>query len=418
MNILDTSKAAFTYSSWTDSLGDLDVHNITKNIMNIIGYIPVASIVSGIARIIFALNSEEINQDGSLNGHIFRGILEIGSVFGIALISADIAYTSLFKEQINQSQEIQLKLGDLECAKNYQPTRSSIQPREVEPKIITDYRPAFSVLKDKQDRLVPTYLTTAMVNNSKEIQARDKKLNGIFVKTPTPIDIIKTDTRPNKFFTLCEKHFPNFQLHHASDRISDGIAMNAFTVAAYKGNIDLLKALIKAAPELIDLEDANGLTPLIWACCYQDQKIALEMADLLIENGANVNLSVVEHCSFNQIAIFKYSTALYLASLTANDALIELLLKNGAKIEHWLHENKEYFKAISERYNGFPKPEVRPNLYRLNEVQVNSLISISNKVTWEKCMPLVVGHKNYEIVLPKDVVDLIIRIYKAVTPFW
>ncbi len=64
MNILNTLENAFIYSSWTDSLGNLDIHNTTKNIMNIIGYMPIASIVSGVARIIFALKSEEIREEG------------------------------------------------------------------------------------------------------------------------------------------------------------------------------------------------------------------------------------------------------------------------------------------------------------------------------------------------------------------
>ncbi|MBA3239259.1 MAG: ankyrin repeat domain-containing protein [Parachlamydiaceae bacterium] len=460
-------QSTFMYSSWKDSDGSLDVNNTVKNILNIVGCIPVASILSGIARIVFALINEEIHQQGSFNAHIFRASLEIGSVFGIALIIVDIYFTFAFREQLGSKANAirkayfraEVKPIDLEPeVPEYSPGLSVIKDERdsfpaqlieavdqelqarnfdsvkhkkehsplnvIKPEEITGYRPGFSVIKDEQDRFLPTRLITYTLvgdeANYEEVTGRNQSALYRAREAPTPISMIQADTSPNNFFTLCEKQFKNFKLHHACDKL----ATNAFTSSVAIGNVELLKALIESAPELVDLEDENGLTPLIWACLFVgDPIISLEMVKHLIENGADINLSTKNsYCNLDLGPYFprieRSSSALHVATLWEDDALVELLLINNAKLGHRIFLNQEEQKKMMDLYEGYPTPEMEPSFYNQSKEQVNNLFKISNKVTLEKCMPLIVGMKKNEIELPKDVVDMIIRIYRAVTPFW
>ncbi|MBA3239302.1 MAG: hypothetical protein H0T62_13290 [Parachlamydiaceae bacterium] len=165
---------------------------------------------------------------------------------------------------------------------------------------------------------------------------------------------------------------------------------------------------------------------------YEDIEIAVEMVELLIENGANVNLSTSSGRRYYEKYIHQYSTALHIATKFEKDVLVDYLLKNGAILDHQLiedesepvHSDDEDEEALAqlallEKYSNYPTPERDPSAYHLTEKEVKYLFSMSNNVTWEKCMPLVVYNKiNSDITVTNDVILLIVQIYKNMSLFW
>lgn len=310
------------------------------------------------------------------------------------------------------------------------------QPSSLEPKIVTEYRPDFSVKPDDEGRLKPTYLVQYFKEVNGEYLYEEVHEIGwkSHTSAATPLDLITKEITPNRFFTLCEgEDFKDYKLHHAMSRMG----MNAFTIAAYRGNIELLEALIETAPDLVDLENEQGLTPLMFACMHADQEIAVEMANLLIENGADVNLSTTVHYgrtypeTIGKDRIPVKSTPLYIATLHNNDMLVDLLLKNGATLDHneetgeetleedegtfdYKEETSKEIITIQEKYSI---PNINPMLYNLTDEHVKYLFDLSSNVTWEKCMPLAAWKKENSVV-PDDIIDLICQIYKRVTIFW
>lgn len=83
--------------------------------------------------------------------------------------------------------------------------------------------------------------------------------------------------------------------------------------AAADGNLEKVRALLKAKPAMVNARDKNNVTPLFWAVA-QGHK---EIVGLLITNKADVNLRVGGEV-----------TPL---SLAKDKAIIELLKANGAK---------------------------------------------------------------------------------------
>lgn len=83
--------------------------------------------------------------------------------------------------------------------------------------------------------------------------------------------------------------------------------------AAADGDVERVRALIKANPEAVNARDKNSATPLIWAVS-EGRK---EVVELLIASKADVN-----------VRLGKSVTPL---SLAKDKAIIELLKANGAK---------------------------------------------------------------------------------------
>lgn len=89
--------------------------------------------------------------------------------------------------------------------------------------------------------------------------------------------------------------------------------------AAAWGNPDVLKALMKAHPELVNSFSVDGFQPLGLACFFGHPAAV----DLLLRNGANVN-----DASRN----FQQVTPLHSAAASDNTEICRLLLEKGADV--------------------------------------------------------------------------------------
>ena len=89
-------------------------------------------------------------------------------------------------------------------------------------------------------------------------------------------------------------------------------------VAAKQGNLENVQMLLKKDPELIDIKDENGKTPLHWAC----QGVHIKVVKYLIENGADVNVR-----DNNQIA------PLHNIAARNHIKAAELLINNGTQVD-------------------------------------------------------------------------------------
>ncbi len=96
-------------------------------------------------------------------------------------------------------------------------------------------------------------------------------------------------------------------------------------IAAYKGNLDLLKALIENDLKLLDERDAFGQTPLLLAA----EKGHTDSVDYLISKSADLNAVNSEG-----------KTALYLATVGNYSAMVKLLLKAGAMATVFVSDHK------------------------------------------------------------------------------
>jgi len=126
--------------------------------------------------------------------------------------------------------------------------------------------------------------------------------------------------------TACKQSFINYT--HAGGRLEDEyFYICRYTGEIYtesipmitveKGNLSLLKSLIKLKPDLVNFH--NGHINIL-SEAIQFQKY--DMADYLINNGADVN----DTCHRNK-------TAIYYAIINRNAPMVKKLIENGADIE-------------------------------------------------------------------------------------
>jgi uncharacterized protein len=83
---------------------------------------------------------------------------------------------------------------------------------------------------------------------------------------------------------------------------------------AKNGNVEELKMVLKANPEAINSVNDLCSTPLILACYYNNDRVALE----LITNGAEIDTAI------------EMGTALMAAVVKGNYNIAKMLLENGA----------------------------------------------------------------------------------------
>ena len=120
--------------------------------------------------------------------------------------------------------------------------------------------------------------------------------------------------------------------------------------AAVKRNVEAVRSLLQATPELAHARDEKQRTPLQLAA----RGGCLEVVELLVANGADVNttdekfqtpLQMAAYYGFVEVAVFLLSkgalvnagnrwqiTPLHLASNFGHKDVVELLLKRGADV--------------------------------------------------------------------------------------
>ena len=139
--------------------------------------------------------------------------------------------------------------------------------------------------------------------------------------------------------------------------------------AARAGDLEAVKALLKSDPELVNVTNKYDMTPLFWAA----ELGSLELAELLLENGAQVNVSSPIFGTSLHRAVFrdhfkmaKYlldkgaqttaqnstGTALHTAAIKGNLDIARLLIENGADVNA-VNQSGEtpLFYAISSGYD-------------------------------------------------------------------
>ncbi len=238
-----------------------------------------------------------------------------------------------------------------------------------------------------------------------------EKWGGKQYREDYPINYIHQNTTPIEFYRECAKR-PTYQLHHG-DPI---MGVNALTTSAFTGNLKLLEELLKVAPELVNLENRDGITPLFRACMYKNKEVALDMARLLIENGANVNFPCFYCFTDNDLSIEDTSTPLSVAAKRGNEELVQLLLNNGAIIMRKddyantdeVKEDRKLFVRVT--------PEKRPYFYGLKTINVNFIISQARSLTEKKALPLVKW--GFSEKIPMDILGKVVQIFQHLLKFY
>lgn len=124
-------------------------------------------------------------------------------------------------------------------------------------------------------------------------------------------------------------------------QLSDGGQMgwNALGRAAYNGNVQLVLYILGiGSPELLDLGNACGWTPLLCAVHSVVPSQSYPIAKELIRRGANVNTATFSYCG----SIGEHTTPLWIAVHTSkNVQLIKLLIRRGAVIHPPLEDEQD-----------------------------------------------------------------------------
>ena len=173
------------------------------------------------------------------------------------------------------------------------------------------------------------------------------------VRNCSIIDLADDDTYPPLYRLGVDDNYEmmQFLIDHGAN--VDGLADADFQEtllhrAARHGNLDLAKFMIKNGADLDSRsgppswgydedEFSEGSTPLEFAVCDGQ----LEIAELLIKAGANINISNA-----------KAKTALHYAVERENGKMIQALIHNGANVEAWFdcEECEETYRTCA------PKP--------------------------------------------------------------
>ena len=108
------------------------------------------------------------------------------------------------------------------------------------------------------------------------------------------------------FFTSCGRKNP-----------TTAIEIGEIHDAAKAGDVDKVKALIKANPDLVNNKDTNGWPPLLWATYYNHQ----DVVELLLANKADINTTENDGI-----------TPLWYAAARGYTNMVLLLIANGADV--------------------------------------------------------------------------------------
>lgn len=139
----------------------------------------------------------------------------------------------------------------------------------------------------------------ALNPNFKGSNLSDYSFNELIEKPKLLTFLLQNKFSPNSFNNTIEKR-------------------TLLSLAAEMGKKEVIDLLLNFSAQ-IDLEDAEGLTPL----CHATMNNQMAIVETLIQNGANVNIP---------IKFAKIQTPLSFAITQRNTNLTELLLKNGADI--------------------------------------------------------------------------------------
>ncbi|MBA3237430.1 MAG: ankyrin repeat domain-containing protein [Parachlamydiaceae bacterium] len=445
-----------------------------KYISNIAGYLPGVSTVTGLSRIIFASISMPYadNENDYLiaNGHLFRGIIETCSIFGIILLVADIWNTFSNSKPSDASVKIEERNDLLEGL----PIEDSISVEEIEIEedVQNDYRPLYKkILPDENGRQKQRLLHTNRYHIFRECENElqkdfrykyktdeekqklrnehrekrssdvifDELIHGKYLIKDLPekkldflqafpVGKINQNTTLNQFFRICQKS-QDYQLHHANGgRLPEELirttslknsGLNAISAAIRVGNVELLKGLLNIAPELVNLEGIEGVTPLMFACAFENPDVAFEMAEIILQNkGVNINLQTLRTyftecnrrvCSLYNLEVLQGATAIWIAASMRNHKLVELLVRHEAKFPAII---KSY--AYTNDLATTAKAVVSETLAHLELVNFVIPHIIKTLPDWavKKAFPLIVMRDNEEI--PNDLVIKIFQIFSKI----
>jgi ankyrin repeat protein len=93
-------------------------------------------------------------------------------------------------------------------------------------------------------------------------------------------------------------------------------------IAARANNLQELRRVVEANEEFVNIQDANGWTPLIEAIRSKN----LEMCDFLLKNGADVNARTIHKGGLGGSPLYWAFTF-----LNNDDPIISYLRNHGAK---------------------------------------------------------------------------------------
>ena len=114
-------------------------------------------------------------------------------------------------------------------------------------------------------------------------------------------------------------------LAHGADPNAPDVALSPLTAAAWYGNLDGVRVLLEKGARP-DGKDGFGFTPLAFAALW-DHK---EIAELLLDNGADVNLAVEKATAMRRIPGTPLMLAAYAEAM--NLAMVKMLIARGAKV--------------------------------------------------------------------------------------
>jgi len=170
---------------------------------------------------------------------------------------------------------------------------------------------------------------------------------------------------------------------------------NELILAIQRGDIDQVRELVETAPELVNC-DSLGDLPLVEAC-YSRNANNIDIARLLLEHGADVDMCDEQGC-----------TALRWASAHRNRELVDLLFAYNAQIDDK--------SALS--LGGLEEDEKRAKERSQNQVQTKSGCYIATACYGSNDHPDVLVLRRFrDDVLWQTVYGrLFIRAYYAISP--
>lgn len=101
------------------------------------------------------------------------------------------------------------------------------------------------------------------------------------------------DTTTIEEFKEILGQYPRYKLEYGGR-----CGWNIFGICAMKGSLELLQYLISLRPDLVNLGNEFGWTPLLCLCARSDDKedLIYAKAKFLLENGANPNYGSTSKC--------------------------------------------------------------------------------------------------------------------------
>lgn len=153
-------------------------------------------------------------------------------------------------------------------------------------------------------------------------------------------------------------------------------AANPLHKAAFEGDLEAVKNWLKHAPKTIDMQDANGVTPL----CYATEFSNKEMVKLLLASGANPNatdnkgwaplhyvmwsktpdrvekarLLIDYKANINQRAPHHCFTPIFYALMHKQRELVQFCVDNGADLKMRMNMNSLTPLEYAKKYWNVP----------------------------------------------------------------